>query len=111
MVFSGSTCAGTALTFTHELALVRAVTVSTNTQVAWRLPNIKELASIIVINLGNPAIDPAVFPATPGSFFWSASPYVGNSAQVGIVHFGDGGIGNLARYYGSSYVRLVRAGQ
>ncbi len=110
MVFSGGTCTGTASLFTHEAALQLAATQASNTGIAWRLPNIKELSSIADKNLSNPAIDSAAFPATPAFWFWSASPYVGSSDYAWYVNFSGGVVsGNLR--VSSDYVRLVRAGQ
>jgi hypothetical protein len=74
------------------------------------LPNVNELASIADKSRSNPAIDPTAFPATPASWFWSASPSVGNSDYAWVVGFSNGGVGNVSRYC-SNYVRLVRAGQ
>jgi len=110
---SGSKCElSTALTFTHEAALQRAVTESNRTATAWRLPNVKELSSIVDITLSppNPAID-ANFPATPtDKYFWSSSPYVANPANAWSVYFVNGHVGLNSRS-NSYYVRLVRAGQ
>ena len=106
----GSTCTGTALTFTHEAALQRAVTVSSLTATAWRLPNVKELASIADKSLSSPAIDAAAFPATPANYFWSSSPYVGNATVAWVVYFSNGVVDSNFRSV-SYYVRLVRAGQ
>jgi len=106
----GSTCTGTVLPFTHEAALRRAATVSGLTATAWRLPNVKELASIADKSLSNPAIDAAAFPAIPANYFWSSSPYVGAPAVAWYVYFSDGYVGSDFRS-NSGYVRLVRAGQ
>lgn len=111
MTASGSTCTGTASTFTHEAALTRASTQAIATGVAWRLPNVKELSSIVDKSRVNPTIDMVAFPATPvGSYFWSSSPYVGVASYALVVYFVDGSVDNFIR--GSTgYVRLVRAGQ
>lgn len=107
MSWNGSTCAGTASTFTHEASLQLATTQANTTGIAWRLPNVKELSSIVDKNLGNPAIDPAAFPATPASWFWSTSSYAGSS--VWFVYF-DGGDISISGRNGSNYaVRLVRS--
>ena len=66
--FSGGTCVGVAANFTHEAALAHA-----RSQTGWRLPNVKELASIVDRTRQNPAIDIAAFPATP-CCAWSSSP-------------------------------------
>ena len=117
MVFSGDpgtgNCTVTASTFTHEAALARAQTEAANTGIAWRLPNIKELASIADKSLSNPAIDRTVFPATPAKYFWSASPYVRDSFGSWDVSFD---VGRVSSSYSDGrtihgYVRLVRDGQ
>jgi hypothetical protein len=110
LLWNGSTCTGTALTFTHESALARAKEVSGLTAVAWRLPNIKELASIADKSLSNPAIDATAFPATPANVFWSASPYIGYPAYAWNVYFLNGYVNYYSRT-NTYYVRLVRAGQ
>lgn len=108
MVFSGGTCTGSASVFTHPAALQHAVAQAGNTGIAWRLPNIKELSSIADKSLFNPSIDPAAFPGTPASRFWSASPYVGLSSDAWVVFFYNGVVGIGGLRYDSSYVRLVR---
>ena len=110
MVISLGACTGTASTFSHELALTRARTEAIATGIAWRLPNVKELSSIVDISLSNPAIDATAFPATPADAFWSASPNVGIPSCAWIVYFINGGVGYNSRT-SSSKVRLVRAGQ
>ena len=112
MAATGGTCTGTASTFTHEQALARARDQATSTGVAWRLPNVKELASIVDRSKSNSTIDAVAFPATPANAFWSSSPDVGYAYGAWYVDFviGDvGGYGYL-RFY-TLYVRLVRAGQ
>ena len=110
MVASGGSCTGTASTFTHEQALTRARDQATSTSVAWRLPNVKELASIADRSKSNPAIDTVAFPATPVNAFWSSSPYVGVAGYAWFVFFSNGDVYSGGR--GNSFpVRLVRAGQ
>jgi len=41
---AGSSCTGTASTYTHEQAPAYA-----KTQTGWRLPNVKELASLAIL--------------------------------------------------------------
>jgi PKD repeat protein len=74
----------------------------------WRLPTLKELASIVDVSAWNPAIDEAAFPGTPGGFFWS-STLLGNDAGTGEVwgiSFGDGNVHTAAVGTNSS-VRCV----
>ena len=113
MVYNGSTCTGTASTFTHEAAVQYATDYASNTGIAWRLPNIKEIASIADKSRINPAIDLEIFPATPADKFWSASPCVshpgvhGHSGNFWFVAFRTGFVGDDYAIR-SNHVRLVR---
>lgn len=101
--WSAGTCSGTAATYTHEQALAQA-----KTQPGWRLPNVKELFSIIDKSRSNPAIDATVFPATPSTYYWSGSPYKGNDAVAWDVNFDNGFVDLSSSRVNSSQVRLVR---
>ena len=103
MAWSGSTCTGSAATYSHEGALARA-----QSQSGWRLPSVKELASIAERGRSNPAIDSAAFPATPSTRFWSSTPFVGYPADAWVVNFRDGHVIKYGRDYGYYAVRLVR---
>lgn len=112
MAWSGGTCIGVPTTYSHEAALAHA-----KTQTGWRLPNVKELASILNISRMNPAIDPTAFPATSSGWYWSSSPMVGDSRFAWVVGFDYGkvvggsrtgtiNIGGFTNYFVT--VRLVR---
>lgn len=55
----------------------------------WRVPTIKELVGIAVMDT-NPSIDANLFPNTPPAFFWSSTHFAGNTNQVWELGFGDG---------------------
>jgi hypothetical protein len=57
-----------------------------------------------------PTIQAAAFPNTPSSYFWSGSPYAGNTDYAWVVGFNDGDAVGSYRY-GGRHVRLVRGGQ
>ena len=108
--WDGATCTGMASSHTWDQASALTGTVTFAGQSDWRLPNIRELQTIVDRSVYNPAIDAVAFPNTPSSYFWSASAYAFNSDYAWYVHFYYG----YASYYfkGSfSQVRLVRAGQ
>jgi len=76
-----------------------------------RLPNIKELASIVELACYDPALNATIFKTAPLSFVWSASPYADFSGSAWGVYFNDGSDYNDYRDYYGNYVRLVRSGQ
>jgi hypothetical protein len=74
-------CTGNATSYGWQAALNRATAINKTGgflgKIYWRLPNIKELASIVEEQCHSPAINLAVFPATPAAWFWASSPSVG----------------------------------
>lgn len=57
----------------------------------WRLPNVRELLSLVDRKQKTaPAIDGAVFPDTPNTYFWSATPLQGGSSFAWGVGFAFG---------------------
>ncbi|MDD5228268.1 MAG: DUF1566 domain-containing protein [Methylococcales bacterium] len=111
MKWSVNTCVGEATAMTHEAALQQATKQATST-VAWRLPNVRELFSIIDNSVGLPAVDSKVFPATPSEIFWSSSPNVANLNvnSAWYVAFDDGDVNDDLRS-NTFMVRLVRDGK
>ncbi len=74
----------------------------------WRLPNVRELLSLVDRKQKTaPAIDGAVFPGTPGTLFWSATPFQGGSSSAWYVHFYYGYASNSDVPY-VNRVRCVR---
>lgn len=109
--WNGSTCTGSASTHTHEEALAQARAANpSGGPTGWRLPNVKELSSLVDRGCLNPAVDQAALPATPASFYWTSSPYVGSSGRAWIVNFHDGSVAYSSRS-NRLPVRLVRASQ
>lgn len=112
---------GSTTTFTWAQALNAAITNNSANSGAgfanhndWRLPNLKELHSLVEESCYSASINGRFFPNTPSSDVWSGSPYAGGSNYAWFVNF----------YYGNAYsnaysgsrsnylqVRLVRAGQ
>lgn len=97
MVWSGGECTGKYGTYTHETALQVASRVQSSSGVAWRLPNVKELASIIDRTKYSPAVDRAVFINIPSVWFWTSTPSMTNSSAAFMVDFNAGLIGSRER--------------
>ena len=83
--------------------------LSLNSQDDWRLPNKKELLSIVDYGTYNPVIS-SVFEKTTSNYYWSSTTAASNTYYAWRVNFSYG----YAGYYyksDSTYVRCVRAGQ
>lgn len=100
-------CQGDATYWMWHEALALAVQATKASGKLWRVPNVKELYSIIDLTQPEMAINLQVFPATPNGQFWSSSHYAQDTFFAWVVHF----------WYGSAYfsyledlsvVRLVR---
>jgi len=99
-------CSGTATTYTWANA-VTYCTGLTLTSGGWRLPNNKELESIVdETKTVSPVINTTAFPATLSDWYWSSTTYTYNSAEAWGVPFSLGYVGS-ANKTGSFYVRCV----
>ena len=69
-------------------ALTYCEGVEIGSKTDWRLPNVKELSSIVDYSINGPAIDGAAFPATASMYYWSSTSI---SAQFAFfVEFANG---------------------
>lgn len=100
--FAAGTCSGTANSYTHEEALAYA-----KTQTGWRLPNVKELSSLVDTGYIGPAIHSTAFPATPSFYAWASSPYASDPTNAWAVLFAEGSVSAISRV-NTAHVRLVR---
>ena len=73
----------------------------------WRLPNRKELESLVEESCFSPAININQFPNTPNSFYWSSSRYPSNTIFAWGVSFGDGN--SFPSFSTQVPIRLVRS--
>ena len=103
-------CTGTATAHTWDAAFALANDKTFAGHTDWRLPDFKELASLVAEDRYDPAINSAIFPVTPSSGFWSGSPYLHFSSNSWLVFFDVGEDGYDDRYY-DYHVRLVRSAQ
>jgi len=56
----------------------------------WRMPNVKELASLIERGCTDPAINQDIFPSEASDLFWSSTP-IFNGMSIGFpIDFTDG---------------------
>jgi len=73
----------------------------------WRLPDIKELRSIVDNTTYNPAIDTTYFPGTNSSDYWSSSTGAYYTYHAWRVDFSNGYV-NSSDKAGNEYARCVR---
>jgi hypothetical protein len=75
----------------------------------WRLPNIKELMSIVDYGTYSPSIDTNFF-TSQSDVYWSSTTGAGSTIYAWVVNFGSGyaySDGKSSTYY----IRCVRGGQ
>jgi len=76
----------------------------------WRIPNIKELVSIVDYGTFGPAIDGTFFPNTKSNSYWSSSTDANYTDSAWRVGFSNGFVSSFYKA-DSYYVRAVRGGQ
>ena len=108
---SGAGCGtGVEQNFTWQQAMQQGNSQSFAGHSDWRLPNNKELASLVEGSCVDPVINLTRFPNASSSGFWSSSPDADGSGGAWIVYFGYGSVGNYGRDFNYA-VRMVRDGQ
>ena len=104
--WSDTNCTGTAATYHWTNALQTAKNMGNG----WRVPNIKELDSLIELACYSPSINETYFPNTKSNSYWSSSPVAYSSIAAWVVYF-DNGNDLSDNKNANGYVRLVRSGQ
>lgn len=110
---SGSSCSGEAKMIDWKSGLAHCEGLSWGGHDDWRLPNVKELRSIVDLSRRSPSIDTAAFPNTPyyggtstaqnAGQFWSATARWYNSFAL-YVAFGSG----FSHFYKQTEGRHIR---
>jgi hypothetical protein len=98
---------GSTMTWANAITTCESLTLGGYSD--WRLPNIRELKSIVDRTRYNPAISPN-FTAIDSSVYWSSTTVASGSSYAWRVYFGGGG-DSANDKTDSLYVRCVRAGQ
>ncbi|MEE8483221.1 MAG: DUF1566 domain-containing protein [Nitrospinota bacterium] len=93
---------------TWEEAITYCEGLSFASYTNWRLPNIKELRSIVDDTVSNPSIDEIKFPNTNSSFYWSATTYSNFFTSSAWVAYFDFSFTGYSSKSSSHYVRCVR---
>ena len=104
-------CSGEAKEYNWQQALKQGQNEAFAGFSDWRLPNIEELRSIVAFDRYRPAINLAIFPATPSyGYYWSSSPVAYYSNKAWFFYFSYGG--DLSNDRSKKIlVRLVRGRQ
>ncbi|QCZ94397.1 Lcl C-terminal domain-containing protein [Salinimonas iocasae] len=105
--WDGTTCTGDAQPMSWQEALESAQQQDDKDQQGWRVPNIKELASVTERQCVRPAINQTVFPGTPQDDFWTSTPSVSDPDGAWVVAFFNSSH-SVKRKDRFVYVRLVR---
>jgi len=107
---TGDGCSGTADTFSWREAFEAARLEQDETGTSWRLPNAKELDSIVERKCINPAINLEVFPNTPYRYksFWVSTHDASYPANPRFISFSDGRQDSMSNKTAKFSVRLVK---
>lgn len=92
-----------------DLAIDRCLALNYAGHDDWRLPNIKELMTLVDFSTRNPAIDEDFFPDTQLGNYKSSTSYMSPVTNGWVVYANDGIVYNVSKA-GSDYVRPVRLG-
>jgi hypothetical protein len=104
--WDGATCAGSPGVFlTWHLAIEQAQAQVQATGLAWRVPNVKELSSLVDTRVNLPTIDTAAFPGFRNGIFHTATPWTENPVYSWRVNFANGEV--MRDFWGGSLL-LVR---
>ncbi len=103
------------VTLTWEAALSFCENLTYATYSDWRLPNSRELMSIVDYGEYNPSVGktagtPTYFTNTKTSYYWSSTTYAYSTSYAWYVRFYVGRVGGNTKT-NAYYVRPVRAGQ
>ena len=102
--WNGTSCISDAVIYNWADALQAAKNIGSG----WRVPNIKELDSLIEQACYSPSINEVFFPNTQSGSYWSSSLVTSDGHYALVVGFTYGSDGSAAKD-GSRYVRLVRS--
>jgi len=85
---SSNSCSGSgAISYaTWGEALAAADSYSINGTTGWRLPNIKELGSLVDRSCAEPTINLTLFPNTVSSVYYSSTPFKGSANGAEYSH-------------------------
>lgn len=110
--WTGTTCSGDPARHTFDQAIALTGTITFAGKSDWRLPNVRELFSLVNYSLAESRIDVLAFPNTPyQTEYWSSTPTDGDRGS-GFAWLANtkGGNNTFAQTVDAVPVRLVRGG-
>ena len=112
MWVAGPTAAGIGSSYLWATAVSNCEDLTYAGYSDWRLPNIKELMSIVDYGDATaPAIDQTYFTECQSDFYWSSTTYAPFAPYAWLVGFDDGYVDVDSKTIAPYYVRPVRGGQ
>lgn len=108
---AGAGCSGVAQVLTWQSAISAGANSSFAGFNDWRVPNVKELESLIETGCYNPAINEVYFPNTSTFIYWTSSSVATNPSAAWHVLFVLGVNDTYNNKGDSARVRLVRGGR
>ena len=108
-------CSGTALAYNWKGALDIAQTANDVNYLGasdWRVPNVKDLGSLLENACSSPPINTSMFPSTANANYWTSSPYGATGLDLEAWYVGFQSRGEILHEMKSRLynVRLVRGG-
>ena len=105
--WDGNTCEGDAEQMTWQQALQTAHGYEHESTLGWRVPNVKELATLTERQCVRPSINTSFFPDTPEDDFWTSTPSVADPQRAWVVAFfnSSNSVKDKDRFV---FVRIVR---
>lgn len=100
-------CTGVAASVTWQQALANAKSNRFANYDDWRVPNIKELASIVEHQCVEPALNTVIFLSSVNQNYWTSTTSPSNPDHAWVYQFADGK-NNITEKSASLYLRLVR---
>ncbi len=104
---STSTCDGTGVQLTWQEALQQSADSTLGGYTNWRLPNAKELATIVEKSCVDPSVNLLLFPAAPPENHWTSTTVADTHTSAWGVVFNTGRNSTKEKSL-DLYVRLVR---
>lgn len=104
---TNSTCDGDSSEVTWQTALQTAATATLGGFSDWRIPNAKELATVVEKMCVDPSVNNTLFPSTPSGNYWTSTTVFDDTASAWAVAFSTGR-NNTKQKLLDLHLRLVR---